>query len=87
MKQEELFKMAFGLQASWFVERVEFVSQNLLQAGFSQASALAERVNLIVREIKHIAKGYRNLNNYIAVIYFHCGGLDLPTQNLLRRIK
>jgi hypothetical protein len=78
MKQEELFKIAFGLPAPWFVGRVEFVSQILLQAGFSLTSVFAERVNLKVKEIKHTAKGYPNLNNYIAVIYFHCGGLDLP---------
>ena len=44
-------------------------------------SAFAERTNLKIQEIKRIAKGYRNLNNYIAMIYFHCGGLSLPTHN------
>lgn len=44
-------------------------------------SAFAERVNLKIQEIKRTAKGYRNLNNYIAMIYFHCGGLNLPTHN------
>lgn len=44
-------------------------------------SAFAERVNLKIQEIKRTAKGYRNLNNYIAMIYFHCGGLILHTHN------
>jgi transposase len=44
-------------------------------------SAFAERVNLKIQEIKRTAKGYRNLSNYIAMIYFHCGGLNLPTHN------
>jgi len=44
-------------------------------------NAFAERVNLKIQEIKRTAKGYRNLNNYIAMIYFHCGGLNLPTHN------
>jgi len=44
-------------------------------------SGFAERVNLKIQEIKRIAKGYRNLNNYITMIYFHCGGLNLPTHN------
>jgi transposase len=42
-------------------------------------SAFAERVNLKIQEIKRTARGYRNINNYIAMIYFHCGGLNLPT--------
>lgn len=42
-------------------------------------SAFAERVNLKIQEIKRTARGYRNLKNYIAMIYFHCGGLNLPT--------
>jgi len=46
-------------------------------------NAYAERVNLKIQEIKRIAKGYRNLNNFILTIYFHLGGLNLgiPTKN------
>jgi len=40
-------------------------------------NAYAERVNLKIQEIKRIAKGYRNTNNFILMIYFHLGGLDL----------
>ena len=42
-------------------------------------NAFAERVNLKIQEIKRVAKGYRNINNFILMIYFHLGGLDLKT--------
>lgn len=42
-------------------------------------NAYAERVNLKIQEIKRIAKGYRNIQNYILMIYFHLGGLDFKT--------
>jgi len=43
-------------------------------------NAFAERVNLKIQEIKRLAKGYRNINNFITMIYFHLGGLTLkPT--------
>lgn len=42
----------------------------------------AERVNLKIQEIKRVAKGYRNMHNFILMIYFHLGKLDLnlPTK-------
>lgn len=44
-------------------------------------NAYAERINLKIQEIKRVAKGYANINNYILMIYFHLGGLDLkPTR-------
>lgn len=39
-------------------------------------NAYAERVNLKIQEIKRTAKGYRNIQNFILMIYFHLGGLD-----------
>lgn len=42
-------------------------------------NAYAERVNLKIQEIKRTAKGYRNIQNFILMIYFHLGGLDLKT--------
>ncbi len=42
-------------------------------------SGFVERVNLKIQEIKRTARGYRNLDNYIAMIYFHCGGLNVNT--------
>jgi transposase len=42
-------------------------------------NAFAERVNLKIQEIKRSAKGYRNMQNFVLMIYFHLGGLDLKT--------
>lgn len=39
-------------------------------------NAFAERVNLKIQEIKRIAKGYRNMNNYKMMVYLHLGGLN-----------
>lgn len=40
-------------------------------------NALSERINLKIQEIKRTAKGYRNLENYKVMIYFHLGKLKL----------
>jgi transposase len=52
-----------------------------IKAYFKQvaSNAFAERVNLKIQEIKRTAKGYRNIRNFITMIYFHLGGLDLKT--------
>ena len=42
-------------------------------------NAYAERINLKIQEIKRVAKGYRNVNNFITMIYFHLGGLKLKS--------
>lgn len=48
----------------------------------SITNAFAERVNLKIQEIKRIARGYPNIQNFIHMIYFHLGNLDLglPTK-------
>lgn len=38
----------------------------------------AERLNLVIQEIKRRGRGYRNIHNFIRMIYFHCGKLCLP---------
>ena len=45
-------------------------------------NAYAENVNLKIQEIKRIARGFRNMNNFRLLIYFHLGGLNLglPTK-------
>ena len=40
-------------------------------------NALAEGINGKIQRIKRAAHGYRNLNNFMTAIYFHCGGLEL----------
>jgi len=43
-------------------------------------NATSEGINSVIQRLKIRACGYRNTNNYITAIYFHCGGLDLyPT--------
>ena len=38
----------------------------------------AERLNLVIQEIKRRGRGYRNMENFMRMIYFHCGKLCLP---------
>jgi transposase len=38
-----------------------------------------ESINSRIQEIKRRAKGFRNLDNFIAMIYLEAGNLDLPT--------
>lgn len=40
-------------------------------------NAIAERINGTIQRIKRAAHGYRNLNNFMTAIFFHCGGLQL----------
>jgi transposase len=40
-------------------------------------NALTEGINGKIQRIKRAAHGYRNLNNFMNAIYFHCGGLQL----------
>lgn len=42
-------------------------------------NAFAERVNLKIQEIKRTAKGYRNMENFKYMIYFHLGDLNIIT--------
>ena len=39
-------------------------------------NAYAERVNLKIQEIKRTARGYRNMNNFMLMIYLHLGKLQ-----------
>lgn len=40
-------------------------------------NAASESVNAIIDMVKRRANGFRNVSNFKAAIYFHCGGLDL----------
>ncbi len=42
-------------------------------------NAFAERVNLKIQEIKRTAKGFRNIENFKCMIYFHLGKLKFIT--------
>jgi transposase len=43
-------------------------------------NAASESLNAKIQWVKYTARGFRNKQNFIHAIYFHCGGLDLaPT--------
>ena len=43
-------------------------------------NAASESINAKIQWVKYTARGFRNKQNFINAIYFHCGGLDLaPT--------
>jgi transposase len=41
--------------------------------------ALSESLNSKIQWVKYTARGFRNFQNFVTAIYFHCGGLDLAT--------
>ena len=67
----ELAKVGRTLSKHWFGIKTYFK--------WLQSNGYAERVNLAIQEIKRVAKGYRNPQNFIHMIYFHLGGLNLLT--------
>lgn len=40
-------------------------------------NAASESINSKIQWVKYTARGFRNKNNFVTAIYFHCGGLDL----------
>jgi hypothetical protein len=40
-------------------------------------NAVSEGLNLRIQSVKATARGFRNQQNFINAIYFHCGGLDM----------
>ena len=40
-------------------------------------NAASESINAKTQWVKYTARGFRNKQNFINAIYFHCGGLDL----------
>ena len=40
-------------------------------------NAASESLNSKIQWVKYTARGFRNKNNFVTAIYFHCGGLDL----------
>ena len=49
-------------------------------------NAYAERINLKIQEIKRLAKGYRNIHNFMIMIYFHLGGLNSNPLNSIKTL-
>ncbi len=63
---EELQEFVKMLKNHWYGIKTYFK--------YKASNAMAERINLKIQEIKRIAKGYRNLENYKLIIYLHLGG-------------
>jgi transposase len=40
-------------------------------------NAASESVSSKIQWVKYTARGFRNKENFVTAIYFHCGGLDL----------
>lgn len=40
-------------------------------------NAASESINSKIQWVKYTARGFRNQDNFVTAIYFHCGGLDL----------
>ena len=40
-------------------------------------NAVSESLNAKIQWVKYTARGFRNKQNFINAIYFHCGGLNL----------
>lgn len=43
-------------------------------------NAGSESINAKIQWVKYTARGFRNQQNFIHAIYFHCGGLDLAPE-------
>jgi transposase len=47
---------------------------------FGITNAKSEALNSKIQWVKYTARGFRNEQNFVNAIYFHCGGLDLAPQ-------
>lgn len=63
------------IEAANFVKRHIDHVLNFFQYGVT--NAVSEGINSKIQTIKKMAYGFRNLENFKAAIYFHCGGLQL----------
>jgi transposase len=43
-------------------------------------NASSESINAKIQWVKYTARGFRNQQNFVHAIYFHCGGLDLTPE-------
>jgi hypothetical protein len=64
MQDRQLFEQILGITAPWYVKH-------------PITDATSEGINSRIQWVKYTARGYRNFNNFIDAIYFHCTGLDL----------
>jgi transposase len=72
---QPMIKVA-GMLKRRFENIVTYLRHRITNAG-------SESINAKIQWVKYTARGYRNKQNFMNAIYFHCGGLDLmpsPTQ-------
>jgi len=43
-------------------------------------NATSESINAKIQWVKYTARGFRNKQNFVHAIYFHCGGLDMAPE-------
>ncbi|MFA7560445.1 MAG: transposase, partial [Sphaerochaeta sp.] len=48
-----------------------------------KTNALLEGFNSMISLIKHRARGFKNMKNFMAMIYFVCGELELPKATIM----
>ena len=48
-----------------------------------RTNAILEGFNSIISLIKRRARGFKNMKNFIAMIYFVCGNLEIPTSTIM----
>jgi transposase len=58
--------------------------EEILQYFISRmTNAIVEGINTMIQSIKRRAKGYRNINNFITMIYLKCGKLKIDIPNII----
>jgi len=64
-----------GMLKRRFENIITYLRHRITNAG-------SESINAKIQWVKYTARGFRNKQNFIHAIYFHCGGLDLaPTSH------
>jgi len=48
-----------------------------------KTNAVLEGFNSVISLIKRKARGFKNMENYMAIIYFVCGELELPKATIM----
>ena len=59
-----------GMLKRRFENIITYLRHRITNAG-------SESINAKIQWVKYTARGFRNKQNFIHAIYFHCGGLDL----------
>ena len=93
MQDRELYRQILGIESPWKVERVRRIRLTPMRAVARMlaarldniltylkhriTNAVSESLNSRIQWVKATARGFRNQQNFINAIYFHCGGLDM----------